>query len=390
MSQLRFCGFLLPVFALLFASRVAAVGQSAVITLVFPSGSRTSAMGEVGTALADDEQVLFNNPAGLGLNNSRWRGGAGTESYEQLLPAFKIPDLWHFHFAGVMQPRYYDYGGYALDMNYINFGTNDLTDAQGRITGSARSYEYVLGAAWGFNFEEFGIKNHAFGVSFKYVESALAPGMGPGDEGMGRTIAIDFGYLWQFVPFMRFGFTFMNMGPSIFYVSPDQSDPIPFTINTAIAYKDDFCFQKTEVFEFAAELKTDLEVVKNYPDKKPDPFWKAIYTGWLGDTSRSITEKFQEIGWQQGIEATFFNTVSLRQGFLIDRAGQRFELHWGYGFKLFNHFQIDFSYIYSPEGYLKGMFSEGSSGARDGQWQFTTTYFRMGNWSEKDRRWWKK
>ena len=39
--------------------------KSAVITLVFPSGARSLAMGEVGTALADDEQAAFYNPAGL-------------------------------------------------------------------------------------------------------------------------------------------------------------------------------------------------------------------------------------------------------------------------------------------------------------------------------------
>jgi hypothetical protein len=381
---------LLPLFVLVNTAGVLAVGQSAVITLVFPSGSRSMAMGEVGTALADDEQVLFYNPAGLGMNNSRWRGGAGTEFYEQLLPAFQIPDLWHFHWSGVYQPRYFDVGGFALDLNYINFGTNDLTDDRGRTIGRARSYEYVLGAAWGFNLEDLGIKNNAFGISLKYAYSALAPGIGTGDDGVGRTIAIDIGYLWQFLPFMRFGFTFMNMGPNIFYISHDQSDPIPFTINTAIAYKDAFHVQNITLFELAAELRTDIEVVKNYRDKSPDPFWKALNTGLINDTSMSMVEKYKEISWHPGFEATFFNTVSIRQGFLIDRAGQRYESHWGYGVKLFNHFQIDFSYIYSPEGYLRWMFREGSSGARDGQWQLTTTYFRIANWSEKDMTWWKK
>jgi hypothetical protein len=382
---------LLPFFVLVNAAGVFAVGQSAVITLVFPSGSRSMAMGEVGTALADDEQVQFYNPAGLGMDNSRWHGGAATEFYEELLPAFHIPDLWHFHTSGAWQPRNFDVGGLALDLNLINFGTNDLYDDLGRIIGKAKSYEYVIGVAWGFNLEDLGInKNHAFGIGLKYAYSALAPGIGTGDDGVGRTVAIDLGYLWQFLPFMRFGFTFLNMGPNIFYISHDQSDPIPFTINTAIAYKDDFCFQDIKIFGLAAELLSNIEVVKNHTDKSPDPFWKAIHTGLLHDTSMSITEKFDEINWHHGIEATFFNTVSLRQGFLIDRAGQRYESHWGYGVKLFNHFQIDFSYIFSPEGYLRWMFREGSSGARHGQWQLTTTYFRIANWGEKDMTWWRK
>ena len=62
------------------------IGQSAVITLVFPPGARSLGMGEVGTALADDEDVLYYNPAGLGMQNNRWHGGATTDFYQQLLP----------------------------------------------------------------------------------------------------------------------------------------------------------------------------------------------------------------------------------------------------------------------------------------------------------------
>ncbi|HEX2955211.1 MAG TPA: hypothetical protein VHO70_00160 [Chitinispirillaceae bacterium] len=53
----------------------AGVGESAVLTLIFPYGARSGGMGEVGTALADDESALFFNPAGLGVQNSRWKGG---------------------------------------------------------------------------------------------------------------------------------------------------------------------------------------------------------------------------------------------------------------------------------------------------------------------------
>jgi hypothetical protein len=392
MARPNFQTFLLPILLMLNVGRVFAVGQSAVITLVFPSGSRSMAMGEVGTALADDEQVLFYNPAGLGIKNDRWRGGAVTEFYEQLLPAFKISDLWHLHVAGAYQPWYMmDIGGFAMDWNFINFGTNDLTDGQGRTIGKTKSYEYVYTSGCGFNLEKIGIKNHAFGISTKYIYSALAPGSGPNGEGVSQSYAFDFGYLWQLLPYIRFGFTFANMGPAVSYVSQDQKDPIPFTINTAVAYKDNFSINKIKVFELAAELRSNIEVVKNYPDKDPDPFWKAIYTGLLHDTSKTIMDKFHEINWHAGFDATFLNTVSVRQGYLFDKSGQRYETHWGLGLQLFNHFQWDIYGIISPEGYMKGVFaSEGSSGARDGQWGISFTFFRIVSWSEMDRVWWKK
>jgi hypothetical protein len=402
---------LLSILVMLNAVSVFAVGQSAVITLVFPSGSRTLAMGEVGTALADDEQVLFYNPAGLGMKNERWRGGAFTEFYEQLLPAFRLPDLWHLHFAGCYQPRTTNAGGFGLDLNYINFGRNDLINQQGQIVGSTNSYEYVLTGGWGFNFEDIGVQNHFFGIEAKFIYSALARGImantsyngttgnipNPSDmfvgsgNGVGTSFALDVGYLWRFLPFMRFGFTFANMGPSVYYISQDQKDPVPFTINTAVAYKDDFCVKDKKVFELAAELRSDLEVVKNYQDKSPDPFWKAIYTGLLHDTSETTMEKFHEINWHVGFDATFLNTISVRQGFLIDVAGLRYETTWGLGLRLFNHFQWDLYGIISPEGYMKGVFgSEGSSGARHGQIGTTFTFYRMFSWGPQDRVWWNK
>lgn len=44
------------------------IGQSSVITLAFPWGARSAALGETFTGIADDEQALFYNPAGLGLS----------------------------------------------------------------------------------------------------------------------------------------------------------------------------------------------------------------------------------------------------------------------------------------------------------------------------------
>ena len=45
----------------------AIIGQSAIITLVFPYGTRQDGMGEVGVALGDDNSTCFYNPAGLGI-----------------------------------------------------------------------------------------------------------------------------------------------------------------------------------------------------------------------------------------------------------------------------------------------------------------------------------
>jgi ligand-binding sensor domain-containing protein len=280
--------------------------------------------------------------------------------YEQLLPAFKIPDLWHFYLAGVIPTE--DWGTIGLTVNFINFGTNDLTNEQGVITGRARSWEGVFGLSYGI------LLAHDFsgGLNIKYAHSALAPGVGPGDEGVGRTFAVDAAILKRnlFVKNFDLGLNLQNMGPSIFYISQDQQDPIPFTVKLGLAYR----AIQTSFHDLKLVLDLNREIVKNYPDKPPDPFYKAIYTGLFDDTTETTLQKFEEINVCSGIEYWYANFLAIRIGNLFDKAGQRYELTLGIGIK-YGNMNFDWSFIHSPEGFMKGIVAEGSSGARDGQWR---------------------
>jgi len=280
--------------------------------------------------------------------------------YEQLLPAFKIPDLWHFYLAGVLPTE--DWGTLGFTINFINFGTNDLTNEAGVITGKARSWEGVFGLSYGI------LLAHDFsgGLNIKYAHSALAPGTGPGDEGVGRTFAVDASILKRnlLVKNLDLGFTLQNMGPSIFYISQDQQDPIPFTVKLGFAYR----AIQTSFHDLRLVLDLNREIVKNYPDKPPDPFYKAIFTGLFADTSMTTREKLEEINICSGIEYWYANFLALRIGNLFDKAGQRYELTLGLGIK-YGNLNFDWSFIHSPEGFMKGIVADGSSGARDGQWR---------------------
>jgi ligand-binding sensor domain-containing protein len=280
--------------------------------------------------------------------------------YEQLLPAFKIPDLWHFYLAGVMPTE--DWGTLGITVNFINFGTNDLTNEQGQITGRARSWEGVFGLSYGILLAH----DLSGGLNIKYAHSALAPGAGSGDEGIGRTFAIDAGLLKRnlFIKNFDLGLTLQNMGPSIFYISQDQQDPIPFTVKLGFSYRP----LQTSFHDLRLVLDLNREIVKNYQDKPPDPFYKAIWTGLFSDTTYTTREKLEEINISSGIEYWYANFLALRIGNLFDKAGQRYELTLGLGIK-YGNMNFDWSFIHSPEGFMKPLVAEGSSGARDGQWR---------------------
>jgi hypothetical protein len=373
----------------------AGVGQSAAITLVFPYGARSCSMGEVGTALADDESVLFFNPAGLAVPNEKWEGGSGSGFWEPLLPVFKLKELWHATVSAQIQDtvNFWCHPGFFL--NYINMGVNNWVDELGRNLGSARSYEGVLAAGCGLDFKDLGIENHYLGVTAKYVHSALAPGIGGIGNGIGRTVAVDVGYLWTIGNGFRFGATAMNMGPAIYYINPDNSDPIPFTINLALAYKSEVIIDDLRFLGIAGEFRLDREVVKNYIDRRPDPFYKALWTDLLHDKDETAKFELQQINEHLGGEITILNTVSLRSGFLIDLVGERYEQTFGLGLNFLNHISLNFGFIHSPEGHMKEFsrlfdpHKTGSSGARDGQYRISFTWNRFTCQTPDDFEWWK-
>ncbi|MBD3240108.1 MAG: PorV/PorQ family protein [Chitinivibrionales bacterium] len=283
--------------------------------------------------------------------------------YEPLLPAFGIRDLWHLYFAGAWPTE--DWGTIGLIVNYINMGVNQWFDELGRELGEARSWEGVFGVSYGLALR----KDFSLGLNIKYVNSALAPGIGTGSEGIGRTFAIDASLLKRnlFLRGFDVGFMAQNMGPSIFYINAEDDDPIPFTLRLGLAYR----AIETPVHDLAIVLDAYREFVKNYTDKSPDPFYKALFTSV---TDNRWQEEVQEVQLSLGMEYWYVQFLALRLGCLFDYIGERYELTFGLGLR-YGSLNFDWSYIHAPEGMLKQFlenFDEtktGATGARHGQWR---------------------
>jgi len=284
--------------------------------------------------------------------------------YEQILPAFQMSDLWH-GFPAVVIPTE-DWGTLAFSMNFINMGDNEQWDELEAYLGKARSWEGVFGISYGFPVKE----DLSLGLNAKYVYSVLDSKSG----GVGQTFAIDAAVLKRnfFVDKLDIGFMLQNMGPSIYYMTPEEADPIPFSLRLGLAYRP----IRTPFHELTLVFDAYREVVKNYYDKGPDPFWVALWTGMLNNKETTFAEEFQEINVSLGMEYLYADFMALRLGFLGDYLGERFELSMGLGVKYAN-MNVDFSYIYSPPGFMGGIIraidpdKEGASGVRDGQWRLS-------------------
>lgn len=298
------------------------------------------------------------------LNKYQWAQKQALLFYEPLLPAFRLKELWHT-FGALVYPTE-DWGTLGFSINFINMGVNEWMDDLGRELGKARSWEGVFALSYGLPLTQ----TLSAGLNMKYVNSALAPGYN--GAGVGITYAIDAALLKHglFTRNLDLGFMLQNMGPAIYYMDPKEKDPIPFTFRLGAAYT----AVKTQIHDLTFLLDLNREVVKNYTDKEPDPFWVALWTDLLNDKDESAKEEIQLINVNFGVEYWYSHFLALRTGFLGDYLGERYELTFGLGLN-YGNLNFDWSYIYSPEGFLKGILKEinpaktGSTGARHGQWR---------------------
>jgi hypothetical protein len=298
------------------------------------------------------------------LNKYQWAQMQAMMFYEPLLPAFRLKDLWHTFGAFVFPTE--DWGTFGISVNFINMGVNEWTDELGYEMGSARSYELVFGPSYGLPLTQ----TLSAGLNVKGVISALAPGYN--GAGVGMTFAVDAALLKRglFARNLDVGFMLQNMGPAIYYIDEEAKDPIPFTLRLGAAYK----AVQTQIHDLTFLLDLNREVVKNYADKQPDPFWVALWTDLLNDKDETAKEEVQLINVNLGVEYWYSHFLALRTGFLGDYLGERYELTFGLGLN-YGNLNFDWSYILSPEGFLKGVLKKinpskvGSTGARHGQWR---------------------
>ncbi|MFH0921863.1 MAG: PorV/PorQ family protein, partial [Fibrobacterota bacterium] len=266
------------------------VGQAALPTLMLPTHARYSAMGEAGGAACYDPGAVHYNPAGLFFIEP----GAGipvgaTYDFEYLLPEFGLEDLTHRNVS--LYGRYRELFALAVTSNHISFGKNEWTDSLGRTLGWFNSYDdYIILSLAGKIPMVKGPASYALGLNFKYIYSNLADIIigNRRIHAVAESFAFDFGFLYreQFLRIFSAGVTLQNMGPNIYYIRPDQADPLPFNLKVSLAavYEKPGLLKATALFDMNKELVRrrdgDKDIQENGEVRLPDPFWKAFYTAW--------------------------------------------------------------------------------------------------------------
>jgi hypothetical protein len=187
-------------------------------------GARENGMGGAGVALADDPTgMTWWNPAGLGFAK---RGGV------QMTNAKLVPGLAddvsynHLAYARPME----GWGGLALSIAFLSYGTSDQTDNSGTVLGQFDSYEFSSGLSYGVEL----LPDLAIGANVKYIRVQLAPGS---LQGVGSTLGFDLGCLYRLQPArLRLGATVQNLGPSVVFVNELTASPLSRNIKTGFAW----------------------------------------------------------------------------------------------------------------------------------------------------------
>jgi hypothetical protein len=341
--------------------------EAAVPTLNLPLGAREIAMGDVGVTIARSEVGAYWNPALMGVKDVRLQYGTAFCQLGKPNQYYSSPWLAKNHNNAVGLSYQFpknSAGGFNLSLNHNFFELKQLENSFKK-----NGHETIYSFTWGFGFQKIGLENHTFGVTAKYIRSVIPYGEIWGNtEKIGRTVALDLGYLWKICSRFSAGLHFANMGPRIYYVSRSQMDPLPFKGELGIGFHDNTILAIVPV-TISAEYKVSRFFVR-YGHDVPDRFYEAITTSW---TKNSNEENWRSILHNFGYEITLYNHLHLRQGFFIDTRygiGEK-EMHWGFGGTFLNHISIDFYHIYSPK----------TTPEKHGAWGLTGTIFNIGKWS---------
>lgn len=340
--MLTFCKRLL--FAMLLVSvtlpvsLLAQAGGSSVPFLRISPDARSSGMGETGTAIADNANAVYWNPAGLGFLDYFDKGSEFEEpqvyrqaslSFSPWLPQFSA-DLYYSYATYAQHIE--DVGTIAGNFMFMNLGTFQRTSMDGQKLGEFTSNEFALSVAFGTKITE----DLSLGANLKYIRSNLTPAIQGSAAAVGNSAALDIGVLWRpqnlwiLEDNLSLGLNLQNLGPKITYVN--ESDPLPTTLKLGMAYR----VYEDEFNDLLIAVDVNKLLVKRSKDGGSDPVPISLITGWENPGAE----------FSVGAEYWYEKIVAVRAGYFTEPSnlgGRRF---WNLGASVrYKIFQLDFGYI---------------------------------------------
>ncbi|MEK7859004.1 MAG: PorV/PorQ family protein [Elusimicrobiota bacterium] len=193
---------------LLLAPAAGAVETAAFLNV--GAGARALALGSAYTALGEDADSLYWNPAGI----------AGLEKRQVTLSHAELTQKTRQNFFGYAQPT--SNGAFGASLSYLSHSKIDGRDAAGRPTGGFEASDAVVGMSYGRKTELAEL-----GATVKYIRTHIG-------SAEAQTVALDAGARKPLGSFIL-GAAIRNLGPGLKFDS--QRNDLPLRLALGAAYK---------------------------------------------------------------------------------------------------------------------------------------------------------
>jgi hypothetical protein len=276
------------------------VGPGAI--LLWPTARSTALAGAM-TALADEADAAFFNPAGLAFQAT----AKADLSYGNWLPGL-YPGMYHAYIAGGAPLRLAFLHGrnayLAGSLIYMIDGETDVVDEHGNFLrrepvwrGTAAVHASVVLTP-----------NLAAGVGLKVLREAHIDWNWDWSwYNKGSAAAADLGLLYRPGSRVSIGISVDNLGPPIVYRPEGETDDLPRMARLGL------CWTAVESRDVRLRVMPELD---------------KLLVGMFHDTTgtksfgRMLDEEWRDVWKAVGIEATTFGLVSLRLGYFEDLTNQ--------------------------------------------------------------------
>ncbi len=266
-------------------------GTTSFSFLQMPIGSRAQGMGGAYTALSNDINGIYFNPAGIGFG---------------FRPAFMFYHAQWFEDIAVENVSFYypNLNNFAISvgLSYLHLPEIEGYDIQAGNPEPINPYTvYNFVGQLGFSYRF--LSNFSLGLQVKYLNEKL-------DNISTSGVAFDLGFRYRLpVNYLNFGVSILNLGPKIQY--EQHKEDLPLTYRLGIAYR-----VPNSMITFA------LDAIKMKGQK------------WMTTP---------------GIEVGFIENFALRAGYHLQ---QDIEAHYTLGFGLSFLDNYNINYVFAPYGVL--------------------------------------
>lgn len=317
--------------------------------------ARAGGMGDVGAATSPDANAVYWNTAKLAFLEDGTR--SLSMSYTPWLNKL-VNDINLAHLSYAF--KFDDRQGLALAMRYFSLGEINFRDESNVPQGTGQPYELTLNAGYGLKLSEF----FSMGVGLRFIYSDLTNGLQTAgiETTPGSSLAADLGFYYQSRRYamgsgqyqsFSGGLNISNVGGKISYGSSQESaDFLPANMRLGGAYHYEIDrYNKFSFYADANKLLVPTPPLRNNQgeitaglDDNVSAFAGVFQS--FNDAPGGMSEEFEEINFNVGVEYWYDNKFAFRGGYQYEDPEKGYRQYYTIGLGIqYNVFGLDFAYL---------------------------------------------